>query len=82
MGAPIASAAARSGVAVVTRGARSVPPSPEVMPHGTSGDLLANLLALRFAPRSGTPAEPCAPTKAKPEQMARGVDSQNWYPSI
>jgi hypothetical protein len=31
-----------------------MPPSPEVMPHGPLGDLLTNLLALRFAPRSAT----------------------------
>jgi len=42
-----------------------MPPSPEVMPHGTLCDLLANLLALRFAPRSWMSAEPCALTKAE-----------------
>ena len=39
--------------AVVEHPARSMPPSPEVMPHGTIGDAVANLLALCFAPRSG-----------------------------
>jgi len=29
-----------------------MPPSPEVMPHGTIGEVVASLLALRFAPRS------------------------------
>jgi len=37
---------------VVARIARSRPPSPKVMPHGRRRDLLANLLALRCAPRS------------------------------
>jgi hypothetical protein len=32
--------------------ARAMPPSPEVMPHDTFGEVVANLLALRFAPRS------------------------------
>jgi len=52
--------------AVVEHPARSMPPSPEVMPHdlersrlralplvGTT--VVANLLALRFAPRLGVP---------------------------
>ena len=33
-----------------------MPPSPEVMPHGTIGEVVANLLALRFAPHSGAQA--------------------------
>jgi len=36
----------------VAHPARSMPPSPEVMPHDTFGEVVANLLALRFAPRS------------------------------
>jgi len=32
-----------------------MPPSPEVMPHDTIGEVVANLLALRCAPRSGAP---------------------------
>jgi len=38
--------------AVGTHPARAMPPSPEVMPHDTIGEVVANLLALRFAPRS------------------------------
>ena len=41
--------------AVVEHPARSMPPSPEVMPHDTFGEVVANLLALRFAPRLGVP---------------------------
>ena len=38
--------------AVVKHTARAMPPSPEVMPHDTLVEVVANLLALRFAPRS------------------------------
>ena len=49
-----------SQTAAVARTARSMPPSPEVMPHGTFGEAVANLLALRCAPRSWAQSGACA----------------------
>jgi len=51
---------ARGAVAVVGRGVRSNPPSLKVMPHGTFVEVVAKLLPLRCAPRSGAVAGPKA----------------------
>ena len=60
--------------AVVAHPARAMPPSPEVMPHGTIGDAVANLLALRCAPRSGAQGHRRRPrTQGRPSGCSRGA---------
>ncbi len=62
--------------AVVEHTARAMPPSPEVMPHDTIGDAVSNLLALRFAPRSGAQGRRRRRRRrsaAKPERMVPEV---------
>jgi hypothetical protein len=52
-----------SQTAAVARTARSMPPSPEVMPHGTCCEVVANLLALRARGCRRRSREAAAPAK-------------------
>ena len=67
-----------------------MPPSPEVMPHGTFSEAVTNLLALRCAPRSWTRPGPrdaaAAPTvqttRASPEPFAITPIGNGFSPSL